>query len=171
MENEAVQDGVVVALEYTLWVDGEVVDASREEPLEYLHGFNNIIPGLEKELYGLHAGDEKEIIVHAEQAYGLYHPEGVFELPKSQFPPSFPFEIGYPFRVRTDKGQILNARIVGIKEEMVEIDTNHPLAGKDLRFFVRIAGIRQATAEELVAGRVGGACATCGSTSGCESCG
>lgn len=168
---DSVQNGVVVGLEYGLWVDGEMVDDSRGIPLEYLHGFNNIINGLESQLTGLRVGDEKEIVVEPEDAYGPYHPEGVFELPKSQFPPSFPFEIGYPFRVRTEQGQILNARITGLGDEVVKIDTNHPLAGKALRFFVRIAGLREATDAELIAGRVGGGCAACGSTSGCDSCG
>lgn len=171
MTIDTVQDGVVVALEYTLWVDGEVVDEAMGTPLEYLHGFNNIINGLESRLSGLKAGEEREIVVQPEEAYGQYHQEGVFELPKSQFPPSFPFEIGYPFRVRTEQGQILNARIIGLKDDVVVIDTNHPLAGKVLRFFVRIAGLREATDEELVSGRVGGGCATCGSTTGCDSCG
>jgi len=168
---DTVQNGVVVALDYTLWVDGEIVDGSNGAPLEYLHGFNNIITGLENQLNGLRVGEEKEVIVKPDDAYGQYHPEGVFEIPKSQFPPSFPFEIGYPFRVRTEQGQILNARIIGLKDDVVEIDTNHPLAGKELRFFVRIAGLREATDEELYSGRVGGGCATCGSTSGCDSCG
>lgn len=168
---DTVQNGVVVALDYTLWVDGEIVDGSNGTPLEYLHGFNNIITGLENQLIGLRVGEEKEVIVKPDDAYGQYHPEGVFELPKSQFPPSFPFEIGYPFRVRTERGQILNARIIGLKDDVVEIDTNHPLAGKELRFLVRIAGLREATDEELYSGRVGGGCATCGSTSGCDSCG
>ncbi len=168
---DLVQNGVVVGLEYTLWVDGEIVDEAKGTPLEYLHGFNNIIKGLENQLDGLHLGDEKELVVQPEEAYGPYYPEGVFELPKAQFPPSFPFEIGYPFRVRTDHGQVLNARIIGLKDDVVEIDTNHPLAGKELRFFVRIAGLREATDEELMTGRVGGGCATCGSTTGCESCG
>lgn len=171
MQIDTVKDGVVVALEYTLWVDGEIVDGSNGTPLEYLHGFNNIITGLESQLNGLSTGQEKEIVVKPEDAYGQYRPEGVFELPKSQFPPSFPFEMGYPFRVRTDQGQILNARIIGLKDEVVEIDTNHPLAGKELRFVVRIAGLREATGEELSSGRVGGGCAACGSTGGCESCG
>ncbi len=172
METMVVRNGVVVALDYTLTVDGQLIDASGKRPLEYLQGFNNIIPGLEQQLVGMMVNQEKEIIVMPDDAYGQYNPEGVFQLAKTQFPPSFPLEIGCPFRVRTDEGRVLSARIIGLSEEWVEVDTNHPLAGKQLHFRAKISGVREPTPEELLNGRVGGGCTTCGSSSDCGgSCG
>ncbi len=168
MKEQVVRDGVVVLLDYTLTVDGQVLDSSGENPLEYLQGYNNIIAGLERQLAGMAIHEEKGIVVAPDDAYGQYDPEGVFQLEKSQFPPSFPLEIGYPFRVRTDGGRVLNARIIGVKDAWVEVDTNHPLAGKELYFRAKISGLREPTEEELLHGRVGGGCSTCGSSSSCE---
>lgn len=167
MSNQIVRDGLVVALDYSLLVDGQMVDSSGESPLEYLQGYNNIIPGLERQLSGVALNQEKEFIVKPEDAYGQYNPGAVFQLEKEQFPPTMPLKIGYTFRVRTDSGRILNARIVGLHDEWVEVDTNHPLAGKELHFRAKIIGLREPTEEELLSGRVGRGCASCESTSSC----
>ncbi len=163
-----VSDGLVVSLDYTLIVDGKVIDASGETPLEYLQGYNNIIPGLERELAGMSLGESKEVVVPAEDAYGHYDPEAVFEVPRTQFPPVYRLEIGAPVRVRTDEGRVMTAYIHSISEESVKLDLNHPLAGKELFFRAKIVGLREGTLDELAAGRVGGAaCACCGSSADC----
>lgn len=167
MARDTVSDGLVVALDYTLTVEGQVIDASGETPLEFLQGYNNIISGLERELAGMAVGEEKEVHVAPQDAYGEYDPQAIFELPRAQFPVHFPVEVGSPLRVRTDGGQVLNARISAVEGELVKIDANHPLAGKELFFRAKVVGLRPATEDELAAGRLGGGCATCGSSQGC----
>lgn len=164
-----VADDLVVSLEYSLTVDGEVIDSSGETPLEYLHGHHNIIAGLEQALAGMQLGETRQVAVAPAQAYGEYDPEALYTLPKSQFPSTFDLHIGAGLRVRSDDGHVLSARVASIDGEDVKIDLNHPLAGKTLNFNATIAGLRLATADELAAGRVGGAaCTTCGSSDGCS---
>ncbi len=162
-----VRDGLVVSLDYTLTVGGQVIDASGQTPLEYLQGYNNIIPGLERELDGLALGESKEVVVAPKDAYGDYDPGAVFDIPRAQFPAGFQFEAGAPVRVRTDEGQVTTAYIQALDEQSVKLDLNHPLAGKELFFRARIVGLREGTLDELAAGRVGGACAGCGSAQDC----
>lgn len=163
-----VAEGTVVSLEYTLTVDNEVIDQSGGKPLEYLQGYHNIIPGLERALTGMGMGESRDVIVAPVDAYGEYDPEAVYELPKSQFPPSFNLKVGAQLRVRADDGHVLNAHVTRIDGETVKIDLNHPLAGKTLFFRATIARIRPATEDELAAGRLGGSCSSCGSSSGCS---
>lgn len=170
MENSPtlVTEGLIVSLDYTLTVDGEVIDSSGGAPLDYLQGYNNIIPGLERALEGMQVGETRLVEVEPAQAYGEYDPEATYLLPKDQFPPTFDLHIGAELRVRADNGSILSARVASIEEENVKIDLNHPLAGKTLLFNATIAGIREATSDELAAGRVGGSCSSCGSSEGCS---
>ena len=168
LTRDIVAHGLVVSLDYTLTVDNEIVDSSGEKPLEYLQGYNNIIAGLETALDGMLVGETRAVAVPPDLAYGEYDPEAVHVLPKSQFPPSFDLRIGVPLRVRADNGKILNARIVHMDGDNVKIDLNHPLAGKTLHFRASIAAIRPATDDELAAGRVGGSCSSCGSSSSCS---
>lgn len=164
-----VADGMVVSLDYTLTVDGEVIDSSGDLPLEYLQGYNNIISGLEKSLDGMQVGETREVVVAPAQAYGEYDPDAMYDLPKEQFPPTFDLKVGAGLRVRSQDGYVINARIVSIDGETVKIDLNHPLAGKTLHFRATIAGVRLPTEGERSAGRVGGAtCTTCGSTDSCS---
>ena len=117
-------------------------------------------------------GESRDVVVAPADAYGEYDPDAVYVLPKSQFPPSFDLKIGAALRVRADDGHVLNARVVHLDGENVKIDLNHPLAGKTLFFRASISAIRPATEDELTAGRIGGSCSSCGSSSGCSgSCG
>lgn len=163
-----VAEGTVVSLDYTLTVDNEVIDSSGENPLEYLQGYHNIIPGLERALDGMQVGETRDIEVAPADAYGEYDPEAVYELPKSQFPPSFNLKVGAQLRVRADDGHVLNAHVTRIDDETVKIDLNHPLAGKTLFFRASITGIRPATEDELTASRIGGSCSSCGTSDGCS---
>ncbi|HWR66707.1 MAG TPA: peptidylprolyl isomerase [Bellilinea sp.] len=163
-----VAEGTVVSLDYTLTVDNEIVDSSNGKPLEYLQGYHNIIPGLERELDGMQVGETRDIQVASADAYGEYDPEAVYELPKSQFPPSFNLRVGAQLRVRADDGRVLNAHVTRIDGETVKIDLNHPLAGKTLFFRASITAIRPATEDELAAGRLGGSCSSCGTSDGCS---
>lgn len=163
-----VAENTVVSLDYTLTVDNEIIDSSGAQPLEYMQGRGNIIPGLERALEGLQVGETREVVVAPADAYGEYDPDATYTLPRSQFPPSFDLKIGAALRVRADGGQIMTARVIQLDDESVKIDLNHPLAGKTLHFRATIAGIRPATEDELAAGRVGGACSSCGSSDGCS---
>jgi FKBP-type peptidyl-prolyl cis-trans isomerase SlyD len=150
-----VQDGQVVLMNYTLKVDGEVLDTSvGHEPLEFLQGAGNIIPGLEEELYGMGIGESKNVVVAPEEGYGTIDPEAFVEVPREDFPPTIPLEVGVELQVTNQDGQPLSARIDSVSDESVKLDFNHPLAGKELRFEVTIVGLRDATDEENEHGHV-----------------
>lgn len=154
---DVIRDGMVVSLAYTLKLkDGESVDsASVEDPLEYLHGHENIVPGLEKELTGLKVGDKKDVVVSPTEGYGEYDPEDVETMDRSAIPQDYPVEVGMMIAVETDEGEILEATIREIKGKDVTLDFNPPLAGETLYFSIEIVGIREATEEELENGFIG----------------
>jgi len=129
-----IADGMQVTLEYTLTLsDKTVADSTKgQAPFSYVHGGHQIIPGLEKELTGLKAGDKKHITIPAATAYGLYDEKKKIEVPKKNVPPEA--KVGAMLRSAT--GQ--SAKVLEIKGDSVVIDTNHPLAGKDLTFDVNI---------------------------------
>lgn len=163
-----VTDGLVVSLDYTLTVEGKEIDSSGETPLEYLQGYHNIIPGLERELTGMVLDESKEVVVTPKDAYGEFDAEAIFDIPRANFPTSYTLEVGAPIRVRADNGQVMTAYVQSLDETNVKLDLNHPLAGKELFFRAKIVGLRAGTQDELDAGRVGGAyCASCGSSSDC----
>jgi FKBP-type peptidyl-prolyl cis-trans isomerase SlyD len=150
-----VTDNVVVSIEYSLTVGGEVVDTTEgDEPLQFLQGHQNIIPGLERELAGMKIGEKKTVTVSPEEAYGEVDPENIIEVPRSEFPEEIPLEPGIELEVKNADGEELSATIAGITQETVKLDFNHPLAGKQLTFEVEIVDLREATEEELTHGHV-----------------
>lgn len=150
-----VEDGMVVTLDYTLTVDGEVVDTSKDsEPIQFIQGSGQIIPGLEKALYGMAVGDSKEVVIVAADAYGEVDPNAFADIPRREFPPEIPLKPGVELQLRNMMGEELVAQIVSVDEEHVRLNFNHPLAGKDLNFTVQIAGLRFATPVELEHGHV-----------------
>ena len=152
-----IADGQVVSMDYTLHVDGEVVDTSEgHTPMEFIQGTGNIIPGLERELYGLVSGDNKKVTVTAADAYGELDAEAYVEVPRAEFPDNIPLEKGIEIQVRDQSGHPMYARIDSFTDELIKLDFNHPLAGKTLNFDVTIVGVRDATAEELSHGHVHG---------------
>lgn len=145
-----IQDGQIVSMDYTLWVDGEVVDSSEgSEPIVFLQGAGNIIPGLESQIYGMQTGQSKEVTIAAEDGYGEVDEDAFAEVPLAEFPEDIPQEEGIELQVRDHDGHIMNARIAEITGETIRLDFNHPLAGKELRFAVKIVDFREATEEEL----------------------
>ncbi len=145
-----VMDGQVVSMDYSLHIDGELVDTSEgREPLDYLHGAGNIIPGLESELDGMAVGESKSVIVTPAAGYGEHDPNAYMDVPRREFPGEIPMEIGAELQLQDQSGNPMYARIDEIKEDTVRLDFNHPLAGKELHFKVTIMGIRQPTDEEL----------------------
>lgn len=150
-----VADDVVVSIDYTLTVDGEVVDSTEgDEPLQFLQGHQNIIPGLERELAGMKVGDSKQVVVSAGEAYGEVDPENVVDVPRTEFPAEIPMEPGTELEVKNADGEVLSATIAEVNADTVKLDFNHPLAGKQLTFDVSVVELRQATEEELAHGHV-----------------
>ncbi|GAB4495233.1 MAG: peptidylprolyl isomerase [Anaerolineales bacterium] len=157
MSKLTVQDGQVVSMEYSLRVDGEMIDTSAgREPLEFLQGAGNIIPGLEDELYGMEIGEAKNVIIAAEDGYGELDPDAFIDVPREQFPAEIPLEVGVELQVRDESGHPMMARIDTVNTDSVRLDFNHPLAGKELVFDVKIVGLRDATDDEMEHGYVHG---------------
>ncbi len=150
-----VEDDVVVSLNYTLTVDGEVVDSSEEDgPISFIQGYGNIIPGLERELYGMRTGQSKHVSVSAADGYGTVDPEAVMEVPTEELPADIPLEVGVELEILNEDGEELSAVITKVGEKTIVLDFNHPLAGKQLEFDVTITDLRAATPEELDHGHV-----------------
>jgi FKBP-type peptidyl-prolyl cis-trans isomerase SlyD len=155
--NLVIEDDVVVSLVYQLVVDGEEVDsAGADEPLEFLQGHGEIIPGLESELYGMTVGQTKQVFVRADDAYGKMDPTALLEVPRADFPAEIPAVVGTILEVKDSDGEIRQARIREVTESQIILDFNHPLAGKDLQFEVSIINLREASPEELEHGHVHG---------------
>ncbi|NLI34075.1 MAG: peptidylprolyl isomerase [Deltaproteobacteria bacterium] len=137
-----IENGSKVSLEYTLSVDGGVIDSSEgTEPLRYTHGEQQIIPGLEKELTGLMAGDEKSVTVAARDGYGEFDPQALREIPRSLLPRDLQPEIGMTLAVRGPQGQAMPVQITAVDPDTITVDLNHPLAGKTLHFEVKIVSV------------------------------
>lgn len=137
-----IENGSKVSLDYTLTVDGGVVDSSEDhEPLIYTHGEQQIIPGLERELTGLMAGDEKSVTVSAKDGYGEIDPEAVRDIPRSALPPDLQPEVGMTLAVRGPHGQAMPVHVTAVDTDKITLDLNHPLAGKTLHFKVKIISV------------------------------
>lgn len=147
---QLVADDVVVTMEYTVKVDGEVVDSSDDhEPIEFLQGHSQVISGLEKQLYGMAVGDSKSFVVAPREGYGERDADAIADIPRSEFPDDIPLEPGVELQMEDEDGDVMNAVIVSAGDKTIRLDFNHPLAGKELHFSVQVIGLRQATAEEL----------------------
>ncbi|MFZ5855535.1 MAG: FKBP-type peptidyl-prolyl cis-trans isomerase [Chloroflexota bacterium] len=158
MTTTKVADGQVVSMEYTLRVDGKVVDSSESgDPLEYLHGAANIIPGLEREMDGMAVGESKTVIVSAADGYGEMDEEAFIEVPRSEFPKDMPLKPGLEMELSGPEGQPMYARVESMEGETVVLNMNHPLAGKELHFDVKVTNLRDATDEEMDHGHAHGA--------------
>jgi len=155
MSKDSVQKDVVVSMEYTLQVDGEEIDSSKgQDPLQFLVGYGNIISGLEREMTGMKVGDSKDVVIQPEDAYGEYDDEAFMEVPRDQFPQDMPVEEGLELSVRDDQGQSRYARIDIVEGDTVTLNFNHPLAGDELHFSVKVVNLREPTEEELEHGHV-----------------
>ncbi len=141
----AIQDNMAVQLEYTLTADGAVVDSTEGRgPFRYVQGRGQIIPGLERQLTGLHAGDEREITVNPEEGYGPVDPSAFVEVPKDQLPTNVAPTVGLVLRGMDPEGRMFRATIHEMKDRTVTLDLNHPLAGKALLFKIKVVDISSA---------------------------
>ena len=129
--------------------NGSVFDSSEgKEPLEFLFGGGQIIPGLEAGVKGMKVGEKKHLAIKAVDAYGDYNQAAVQEVPKESFPKDMKLEAGMDLVAQTAMGPV-PVRISEIRDKSVMIDFNHPLAGKDLAFDVEIVAVRDATKDEI----------------------
>ncbi len=157
----------VVAIDYTLKNDkGDVIDTSKDMgPLEYIHGYGNLIPGLEKELEGKKAGDKLTVSIKPEDAYGEVSEELIIEVPRANFEVDAPIEVGMQFEA--------GPRIVTVTKvegDTITIDGNHELAGQTLHFEVSIDAVREASKDEIqemLSPSGGCGCGSSGSDGGC----
>ncbi len=151
-----ISDNTAVSIHYTLTNSaGEKLDSSvGGEPLEYLHGAGNIIPGLEDALAGKEAGDKFKVTIDAENAYGEKQAEMIQVVPKSMFN-DMPVEPGMQFQAQVSHGPGI-ITVVEVNGDEVTIDGNHPLAGEDLTFDVEVMNVRQATEDEISHGHIHG---------------
>ncbi|MCA9492764.1 MAG: peptidylprolyl isomerase [Myxococcales bacterium] len=145
-----VENGKVASIHYTLKNDaGEVLDSSEgREPLAYLHGAGNIVPGLERELEGKDVGNSFDVRVDPEDGYGVRRGDAQ-AVERSAFPENVDLETGMMIQAQTEQGEIIPLWIVRIEDETVWLDQNHPLAGVALNFAVEVVAVRDATDEEL----------------------
>jgi FKBP-type peptidyl-prolyl cis-trans isomerase SlyD len=153
-----IDEGKVVDLVYSLKNDeGEILDeADRESPFTYLHGGQQIVPGLEKALIGLMIGDKKKVVVSPEEGYGELNPELKLTVARTQFPESLEVEPGMQFEAQTPDGHGVVFTVESLEGDKVHIDGNHPLAGQTLHFEVEVLSMRDATKEELEHGHAHG---------------
>ena len=146
----------VVSMHYKLTDnEGNVIDTSEgEEPLTYLHGVGNIIPGLEKELVGKIENDALTVKVQPAEGYGEIMEELIESVPKVAFQGVDNIEVGMSFEAQNPNGDMQRIVVKKIEDDMVTVDANHPLAGIELNFDVTIISVREATEEEVAHGHV-----------------
>jgi FKBP-type peptidyl-prolyl cis-trans isomerase SlyD len=155
MSTDTVQNDKVVSMEYTLHVDNQEIDSSKgQEPLQFLVGHGNIISGLEREMIGMKVGDSKDVVIAPAEGYGEFDEEAFMDVPRGAFPQDMPIEEGAELTVKDDSGQSRYARIDAINGDNVTLNFNHPLAGDELHFNVKVVDLREPTAEELEHGHV-----------------
>lgn len=147
----------VVSIHYTLTSDaGEVLDSSSGgEPLAYLQGHGNLIPGLERELQGKQSGDKLKVRIAPADAYGEHDAELIQEVPRTAFQGVTDIQVGMQFQAQSNDGP-RTVTITKVADDTVTVDGNHPLAGQHLNFEVEVTDVRSATDEELSHGHVHG---------------
>ena len=138
------QPGNTVRVHYTGRLDdGSVFDSSEGgEPLEFTIGQGQMIPGFEQGVVGMELGESRTVTIAADQAYGVYQPQGVIEVDRSEIPPTIQLEVGLQLQATGPDGRPAQLTVIELSEDKVKMDGNHPLAGKDLTFEIEVIGIR-----------------------------
>lgn len=141
--NNAIQEGSTVTVHYTLTVAGDIVDSSvGKEPVRFQAGLNQLIPGFEKAVMGMKAGEKKSFDVAPEEGYGPINPESLKEIPRDRLAPDIKPESGMTLYAKGENGENIPVRIAEVKDGSVVLDFNHPLAGKTLHFDVEIIDVK-----------------------------
>jgi len=155
--NMKISDKSVVNINYTLTDnDGKVIDKSEDGSFAYLHGAQNIIPGLEKALEGKEVGDKVSVKIPPAEAYGERDEARIEEVPREMFPDDSEIKPGMVFHAQGPNGEVITVTVVEVGDKTVKIDSNHALAGVELNFDVEVVGVREAEAAELEHGHVHG---------------
>ena len=151
-----IEKDAVVSMHYTLKNDaGDVIDSSEgKEPLPFLQGHGNIIPGLESALEGSKAGDKLDVTVEPEEGYGLRLQEAIQEIPRTALQDVEDLALGMQLQSQDKDGNAFIVTVTKIEDETITVDANHPLAGETLHFAVTIESIRKAEAVEIDHGHV-----------------
>jgi len=148
----AINEGQIVSIEYQVKDGDKVIDSNvGQEPLVFMYGKGQIIPGLEAGIKDMNVGEKADVLVKAADAYGEYNPEATQEVPKEQFA-GIDLQEGMTLYGQGADGQTVQVTVKEIKDDSVVVDFNHPLAGKDLMFTVTLNNVREATPEEAVTG-------------------
>jgi len=156
-EPQFIADGMVVTIGYVLTVDGEEISRmTADEPMEYLHGYQEIVPGLEAALTGKRIGDKLSLDLSPAEGYGEYDEENFDEIPREAIPLSEELEVGMDLEVEDEDGNTYLATVAEIQKDAVVLDFNHPLAGKALHYDVEVLDIRVADEDELEHGHAHG---------------
>jgi len=152
-----ITDRHVVTLNYTLTDnDGTVIDQAQDSSFVYLHGAQNIIPGLEKELTDKKVGDKLTVKVSPEEGYGLRDDKRVEDVPREMFPDDTEIEPGMVFHAEGPNGEMITVTVIEVSDTSVKIDSNHALAGIELNFDVEVMAVREAEQVEIEHGHVHG---------------
>jgi len=150
---DKIEKGVVAEIAYTLTVDGEVYETvERDEAIEYLHGEEKIVPGLEAALAGKAAGESFDLTVQPEDGYGEYDDEAIEHVPADEFDGMDQLEVGMELEIMDEDGEFFEATVLEVSNSEIVLDFNPPLAGKVLEYQVEILSLREATEEELEMG-------------------
>ena len=143
----AINEGQIVSIEYQVKDGDKVIDSNvGQEPLVFMYGKGQIIPGLEAGIQNMNVGEKADVLVKAADAYGEYNPEATQDVPKEQFA-GIDLQEGMTLYGQGEGGQTVQVTVKEIKDESVVVDFNHPLAGKDLMFTVTLNNVREATPE------------------------
>ncbi len=137
------QNGDVVKVHYTgKHTTGQVFDSSvGQEPLSFVLGEGQMIPGFEKGILGMMTGSKKSIEIPFMEAYGESYPDLIMEVPREEIPKEIPLELGMPLSVQTAEGHPATVFVIQLTDTHVTLDANHPLAGKDLIFEVELVEV------------------------------
>jgi FKBP-type peptidyl-prolyl cis-trans isomerase SlyD len=140
-----------VTLSYVLFDErGEAVDRVTEsEPLTYVHGYAQIVPGLERGIEGMKAGERRSITVDPDEAFGQRDEAGIFAVDKEDFPDSEQVTPGDEFMAQSPDGEPMAMRVIEVRSDAFVVDTNHPLAGQRVRFEVEVSDVRPASEQEI----------------------
>jgi FKBP-type peptidyl-prolyl cis-trans isomerase 2 len=142
-EGLVVEKGRKVRMDYNLLINSDPVETTQgKEPLEFLVGGGNIIPGLENQMMGMKVGDERKIIVDPKDAYGILDPEAFKEVPKTSMPPDAQLKPGLVVEVEDPQGGSFPGVVWEVKDQSVVLNFNHPLAGQTLEFDVKVVDIQ-----------------------------
>jgi FKBP-type peptidyl-prolyl cis-trans isomerase SlyD len=144
-----IKKDMIVELQYVLYADGKRLGNCDPDPVIYLHGNHQIIPGFEKGTEGLKVGDTKTFEVSPADGYGYREEKATIVMPKSDFPKELPLKPGAELQMVNEDGEEMPGWLTQITDDTITVDFNHPLAEKTLRFDVEILSIRKATEEEL----------------------